>query len=403
MLKIKQIQKQKRRVLIANHANWEGISRLPYLLSSADFSVDVISPKENFIAQSSFLENHYPVPDHVESVVDFLRNHLSLNKNTYDQVIIGDDPLLYALCRISHETWVKEILPCNPDADSVEFISSKIEFITKAHQHGICVPDFEICANKYQLDLATARLGFPVVLKKSEGFGGGSIFFIKNQEELDNFRVAEPVVAQKFIEGRTVSVAALYDHGTLCAYYSYYRHRTSGLFGVSTAIKFKIFHDLEIILKGLGQISGFNGISGIDLIEDDKSGKLYLLEKNFRPTLTILIGKYVGVDLINMIKKISANFIFNTPIRQIDKSGKIVPIFPGDVLRAIDKLDLIGLIRWLFFPNYWREICWYDLKLLIFNFKYIMNFAFRSFAHACKGIFLNVIAWIKNWMTLAGS
>lgn len=386
---------QGRRVLIVNQANWEGISRLPYLFSSANFLVDVISPKENFIAQSSFIDRHYPVSDHIESIVIFLENHLSFNQKTYDRIIIGDDPLLYALCKISDQAWVKAILPCNPTIESVAFISSKVDFINRAHQHGIRVPDFEICSNEYQLTAAAARLGFPFVLKKSEGFGGAAVFFIKNQEELHDLKIAETVIAQKFIKGRTVSVAALYGRGVLRAYYSYYRHRTSGPFGVSTAIKFKIFSELESMLKSLGEISGFDGISGIDLIENDESGELYLLEKNFRPTLTVLIGKYVGVNLINIIKQNHDSMKSNAPSRQIDKPEKVVPIFPGDVLRAIEKLDYIDLARWIFSPNYWREICWYDWKLLIFNFKYVMHFAFRSFGHKCKGAVLTAIGRVE--------
>ncbi len=386
MFKREQIQTQKRRVLIANHANWEGISRLPYLLSSAGFLVDVISPKNNFIAHSSFLENHYPVENRIESIIEFLKHHLSLHQNIYDRVIIGDDPLLYALCKICHEAWAKKIIPCNLDITSVDFVSSKIEFITQAHQHGIRVPDFEICTTQNQLNYAVERLGFPVVLKKSEGFGGESVFFIKNREAFDCFFFTEPVVAQQFIKGKTVSVSALYDHGTLGAYYSYYRHRTQGSFGVTTAVEFKKFQELENILKTLGDISGFHGICGIDLLEDGLSGKLYLLEKNFRPTLTILIGKYVNVDFISLIKQNSEGLKFIDPIRQIDKPGKVVAMFPGDMLRAIGEVDFLGLARWVLFPNYWRQLCWYDFKLLKFNSKLIIDFSKDKFLHKLQSL-----------------
>lgn len=386
MLRRKKTRTRNRRVLIANHANWEGISRLPYLMFNAGYSVDVISPEENFIAQSSFIENHYPVSSQIESIVEFLENHLLSCQDAYDRVIIGDDPLLYALCRISHETWVRKIIPCNSNDASIAFISSKIEFIKQVNFRGIRVPDFEICFNQNQLEYAAERLGFPIVFKKTEGFGGASVFFIENQEVLDNFKFSEPGIAQKFIEGRTVSVSALYDHGALGAYYSYYRYRTQGSFGVSTAVKFKKFLELENILKILGQISGFDGLCGVDLLEDKKSGALYLLEKNFRPTLTILIGKYVNVDFINLIKQNSNGLKFNDPIKQADKFEKIIALFPGDLLRAIGQVDFIGVARWIFLPNYWRQLCWYDFKLLRFNSKLIFNFSrdkfhrkFRSF------------------------
>lgn len=388
-------QIQSRRVLVVNQANWEGISRLPYLFSRANFLVDVISPRKNFIAQSSFIDCHYPVPDHVESIVDFLEKHLSSSRKTYERVIIGDDPLLYALCKIFEKPWVKAILPCDPAPENVEFISSKIAFIIQAHRHGIRVPDFEICVNADQLNAAVTRLGFPLVLKKSEGFGGSSVFFIKNQGELDYLKIEEPVVAQKFIDGKTVSAAALYERGALSAYYSYYRHRTSKAFGVSTAVKFKVFPELESMLRSLGSISGFNGISGVDLIEHSQTGKLYLLEKNFRPTLTVLIGKHVGVDLVDILKRTANTSESHAPVKQIDRPGKVVPLFPGDLLRAIDKLDYLGWARWLVSPSYVREICWYDWKLLVFNVKYVANFAFWNLGRKCKGVVVNTLARMK--------
>lgn len=375
----RKITEQSRRALIVNYANWEGISRLPYLLFNAGFFVDVISPKNNYIAHSSFLENHYPVPDHVDSIVEFLKKHLSSYRDIYDRVIIGDDPLLYALCKISCETWVRDIIPCSASIASVSFISSKIEFITQAHRHGIRVPDFEICVNQNQLNSAVTRLGFPVILKKSEGFGGVSLFFFKNQEEFDGFEITEPLIAQKFIEGKTVSVQVLYNHGVVGAYYSYYRHRTWGSFGITTAAKFKKFQELDEMLRILGKISNFHGMCGLDLIENKSSGELYLLEQNFRPTQMILIGKHVGVNFIDIIKNNRDGLKLVDPVRQTDESGKVIALFPSDVFRALDKIDFLGLVRWILFPSYWREICWYDLKLLLFNFRSIIKFAIDKF------------------------
>lgn len=385
--------KKNKRALIVNQANWEGISRLPYLLFLAGFLVDVISPEDNFIAHSSFLEKHYPVPDHTESVIDFLRDHLSLYESIYDQVIIGDDPLLCALCKISNEAWVRKVIPCNINNSSIAFISSKIEFITQAYQYGIRVPDFEICANQGQLNSAVARLGFPVILKKSEGFGGISLFFLKNQREFDNFKITETLIAQKFIEGKTVSAQVLYDHGIVGAYYSYYRHRTWGSFGITTAAKFRRFQELDQILKTLGEISGFHGICGVDLMEEDKSGKLYLLEQNFRPTQMILIGKHVGVNFAEIIKNNPDGLKLNIPIKQNEESNKVVALFPSDVFRALDKIDFFGLLRWILFPAYWCEVCWYDLKLLFFNLKTIIKFAKDKFVR-------NFQRFFKKYVTL---
>ena len=107
--------------------------------------------------------------------------------------------------------------------------------------------------------------------------------------------------------------------------------------------------------------------------------KVMLLEQNFRPTLTMLLGKRVGVDFIACLRQ------WNTPpeqpLLQDPEATDEVPLFPSDVIRAISARELASVLRWLTHPLWLREVSWHDLRLLRHNLKYIATFTANKALH----------------------
>ncbi len=369
------------RVLILNSANWEGISRLPYLLRAADCHVDVMAPRQNFIAHSAWVSHLIEAPASLDAMMDCLREMFRQPDTGYDWVIVGDDPLLCAISKQRHEAWAAALLPCPPTDSHIDFLISKRDFVLQAADAGLPVPDFRICANHEDLHEAAHALGYPVVLKRNEGFGGLSVQILHGHTDLASVTLTEPVILQSFIAGRVCSAAALFNKGQLVCFFSYLRKRTHGKLGASTAIEFKHFPELSRVLASLGDLSGYHGLCGVDFIEEQDSHRIVLLEQNFRPTLTMLLGKHVGVDLVTALRQQLQGQPANPHMVQNPSVTDTIPLFPSDILRSIDDRDLRGLLRFLLSAKGWASMSWHDTPLLRHNVRYTAQFAAKKLAN----------------------
>jgi len=362
------------RVLIVTFAHWEGLSRLPALLHDAGCEVDVLGVPGNFSAYSRHVKQFYVSPDDVDAVVADLNVHLQNQNDHYNWIVIGDDPLLYALEQRRKESWAQHTFPSIAGDNGIDFMTSKIVFIQRCRERQLRIPDFDLCSHQSHLQAAGQRLGFPLVIKEAQGFAGVTVRIVDNVAALAEIVPKEEVIAQQFIKGRLVSCAAVYKDGKPIAWFSYYRSRTWGACGPSTAIEFKIFPGVENILQELGNLSGFCGLCGIDFIEQEQTGELVLLEQNFRPTPTMDLGDRVGVDFAKAIRV----------LMDMDRAGdrsvflqkqvlqKVIPLFPQDVFRAIDARDTRGLLMWLLNPLRWTEMRWGEPFILFQNMRHIL-------------------------------
>lgn len=367
------------RILIASHANWEGISRLPCLLSQADCSVDLVSPVDTFITHSSYVSTHFAAPQEMSACLTFLQTHLVQHGDNYAWVIVGDDPLLCALGKRRSETWARQLLPCLADDRAIDFLVSKLDFLVQAKAAGLPLPEFFLYEDQTALLAAADSLGYPLVVKQREGFGGKTVSIVSDLAALKQLSFDDSVIAQAFIPGPLGSAAAYFDHGRLVGFFSYFRHRTWGQKGASTAVSFHSFEGLESMLEALGKNAGFHGLCGVDFIQHAQTGKVVLLEQNFRPTLTVLLGRRAGVDLSALIQQTLAGIHQALPVRQKAMHGApSVPLFPIDILRAIDERDVRGFLRWLVKPSYWSEMNWHDRRLLAYHVRYVSGFLFNK-------------------------
>ena len=378
-------------VLVVNTAVWEGLSRLPYLLHQAGCHVSLMAPESSYAARSGFVDHHFIAPSDPDAALDVLHHHLETQATPYDWVIMGDDPLLYALGRRQHEAWVSRVFPAHFTPNGLAFVVSKIAFITQCHAAGVAMPDFRVCHDTAALTQAAVQLKFPLVLKSEQGFAGNAVFVVPDAQALATCPAAYPLIAQAFVPGKTGSAAAIFNHGKLVCWFSYLRERTWGALGPSTAVKFQYMPELQPMLTKLGHLSGYHGLCGVDFIQHAQTGDIVLLEQNFRPTLTMNLGKRVGVDFASALHTlltggakdhgdgaIDTGTQPHPPITQKETIQTTVPLFPTDVFRAIDDKDWAGLLRWLLKASWWRELSWHDIPLLRYNLKQIALRPLRS-------------------------
>lgn len=355
------------RVLIVSYAYWEGLSRLPALLHKAGCEVSVLGVPRNFPSRSIYVKRSYSSPNDVHAVVADLKVHVESQPGRYDWIIIGDDPLLYALAERLDESWAQQCFPCR-DQDSA-MVVSKARFLAACSSAGILIPEYRICENADDLQAAADALGYPLVLKETQGFAGLAVRIVQNREQLQAIEPSQALIAQRFIQGSLASAAALFRHGKPLAWFSYYRERTWGPLGPSAAVRFQVFPELAGMLQKLGQLSGFHGLCGIDFIQEHGSGRLYLLEQNFRPTLTVHLGQRIGVDFRKTIPAMMDIEALShlQPQSQNPDLHQVVALFPQDAMRAIDEGHPADLFKWLVYPNRWPELRINEPRIFIKN------------------------------------
>ena len=147
------------RVLVAAYANWEGLSRTPWLFTSAGWEVDAFTRAHTFLSRSAHLQTLQLGAEGLVEFVDQLRDFLAEHGARYARVVIGDDPLLWELARRREQPWARRLLPCDGSDRAIDFLVSKIEFIRLCAQAGLPVPASQICRGRAAVLGAAAVLG----------------------------------------------------------------------------------------------------------------------------------------------------------------------------------------------------------------------------------------------------
>ena len=362
------------RVLILTFAYWEGLSRLPAVLHQAGCEVSVFGPPANYPALSRYVTRRTSVAGDIDQLLDQLQQYLAQPQHQADWIVIGDDPLLYALEKRQQQGWVQQVLRHCIAPDKLGFATSKIQFLQACQAADILVPAFQICHTMQDLQQAAQRFGFPLVLKEAQGYAGLAVRIIHTMEECAQIDLSHAWIAQEFITGRLLSASAVFRHGQLLSLFSYYRSRTWGELGPSAAIQFQSFPGLDDIVQRSGTLSGFHGLCGFDLIQQEGSGALYLLEQNFRPTLTLDLGRLAGVDVVAALKRMLADGQVSEEWRQSAQHTQhkaVIPLFPQDVFRAVDSGDFAGLLRWIWDPRYWPYLRWHEPRIALRNWRHV--------------------------------
>jgi ATP-grasp domain len=334
--------------------------------------VEAFASPKSFLAHSRFVRQLHAreanPSDFAEQLGEFVQRHGA----SYAKIIIGDDPLLWELAKRRGMPWARALLPCSGTDKEIDFIISKVDFIRDCMAHGIPVPPSIVCRSAEEVRAAALSIGFPLVLKHDQGYAGEGVQIIHSLQALEKVTLTSDLVIQKFIDGQICSAAVVYKQGRLVGYFSYMRSRTWGPLGASTAITYRVFPELQKILQDLGDISHFDGQCGIDFMLERTTSKVLILEQNFRPTLTMLLGKRVGVDFSAILRR------WDEPpepsLLQDPAVYSEIPLFPADIVRAISERDGLVLLRWLLHPLWLKELNWHDRRLLGHNFRYIFIF-----------------------------
>ncbi|MGB9854112.1 MAG: ATP-grasp domain-containing protein [Candidatus Bathyarchaeales archaeon] len=193
-------------------------------------------------------------------------------------------------------------------------IREKPRFFDELEVLGIPHPETEVAKGIFEAKESVSRIGFPVVLKPTESFGGANIRLVKSQKELEKVlpiisRTSESVVIQKFVEGVHASISILAGekgvrvlsiNEQLLGLNPVFQHEPFGYCGnvVPLRVEGTIFEKCEAIAGKIASHFSLLGSNGIDIVIS-KSRVPYVIEVNprFQGTLGC-IEKVLGINIV---------------------------------------------------------------------------------------------------------
>ncbi len=214
-------------VLLAASIDAVGLTRLPGLFHKAGFRIGVLSPRRKAILSSRYVENWHPTADGPDAVASSLARGLEEFTRRFDWIVVCDEPLLTSILRREDGDRMAAVLPFLPDRARLAVYLDKVRYLQEARQAGAPIPEFEVCASLPEAKSVAARLGYPIILKRSASFAGSGVSRIANAVELASRLSGKethgPFLVQRFVNGRVGTTTMLLDHGRPIRWFSFTR------------------------------------------------------------------------------------------------------------------------------------------------------------------------------------
>lgn len=353
------------RILLATVADWSGIARLPALLGQRGIAVDVIGPRCSRLLHSSWVRAFPLVGDPsrwLQQVVDFVTQH----HPRYQWMSAVDDELVLHLHGHQSLPAVQRLLPVV--GQGLEYLVSKFAFPVLSARNRLAVPRTFIHSDRGELLAFAEKIGFPLIVKRETGTAGRSVFRADSLQQLQHVLTGltqhRALALQAFIPGKVFGATAVWRKGELLAWLGFEKVRCwPDAFGPASVIRLCAPTDMEMMLRQMGMLSGFNGLGGADFIRN-KQGRLFALEQHPRPNSQFVFAEQAGVDLIGALQSVIEgrdDFTFQAPA---NVDGRYLPLFPQEVERQVAHQQWKSLQRWIHVKQYRDRMPWLDPGLL---------------------------------------
>lgn len=320
----------KKILIIALKEDWTGISRLPGGLERVGFRVFALCPKNSYLAKTKFLEGVilYPTYTYSRSVLIYLWMTYSLFYYGPDLVIPGDEDALLALQHVSSffekipffnkiSKIIRKSLPSKM-FDSI--LLHKSDFQKKCSEWEIRTPKNIVLGNVESALFEASKMGYPVVLKKDSGYGGSGVFICHNKIEVikcfqlnqvysffkkfnlfikEMFFISihnndQKISIQQYIDGQVGQAPFCAYNGVVFGFNPMLRIKThpgkTGPASVSCGYEDK---DIQHYIEKIAREMNYTGFGSLEYVLDKKSGLIYIIELNPRPTPTVHLGSTI--------------------------------------------------------------------------------------------------------------
>ncbi len=351
------VDRSKPEILLVSSCYMMGLARQPWVFRQAGFRVVVMAPPNVPVWMSRHIDERIEVDASPQGIIERLHAFLTEHPNRFAWVILEDDPTIHAIQPFLEESWVKNWFPFAPEI--FETIVHKDKFYLEMQHQGIRIPRTRI-ANSQEEQLAAAReIGFPIIRKPIDGHAGKGIQVFETERTLHESTLTDPesprAIIQQFVVGRNAVTEALYHRGRPIMFGSWYKERAyPGKFGPSCFRRSLVMPEIEELHRRIGEITGFHGFGCQDLLIEEGTGDLYLIEMNSRPGSGIHLFGNQGLDW----KRVLASFITDEPFVQIPRQDLpecTVAMFPQDLMRSVSEESLLEFAKRWFGRESWID------------------------------------------------
>jgi hypothetical protein len=354
-------------VLVAATSRWFPTARLAMALNRAGFTVDAVCPPHHPLSKISAVRRTYSYSGlfPLSSLARAIRNV------TPDLIIPGDD-LTTRHLHLLHEKdqtrgsdgkkMCSLIEASLGSAESFSVILERASFIRLAQEEGVRVPKTGVVRNSEDLQLWTARNGFPTVLKADGTSGGNGVRMVATQEECDAayrelkappllaraakralmdrdqtliwpslLRRPRPVSAQTMIVGHEATSTVACWKGSVLAGLHFEVVNKKYAAGPATVMRLIENIEMASAVEKLARRLKLSGVHGFDFMLESHTGNAYLIEINPRATQVGHLAMGPGRDLPTAL----AAAVTGMEIQQAPKVTEkdTVALFPQEWMR----------------------------------------------------------------------
>ncbi len=342
-------QAKSKKVLLILRLDLMGIIRLPQILRAAGCHVTLFAPPGVAVSQSRYVDQHIAAPPSNAELIGQLKQHLSEHLQEYCWIIIADETLLQDLARYKGEAWLEGWFPVDHRSRAIESITSKFTFLQASADAGLPVPKFQICAGFPEAQKLAGEYGFPLMLKQPTSMSGSGVRKVWGMEDFAPQFAAiscgQPVMVQQCISGVRGQTEVLFDHGQPICWESSQTLISWPTELAASCVRQEMDHpSIEPLLAGIGALTGFHGLGGVDWVIDETTGELSLIEFNARPTPGWYSNKKLSAAMAAMLHG-HAHLLMDGPATNKEVSAQTIYMFPQCVFRAVDDRNLMLLLR----------------------------------------------------------
>ena len=354
-------------LMTAFQPDWRLPARLPAMLHAAGCEVTAFVPIDSLARRSGYVRRYVTAPGTIDEYIEALRLHLESDADRYTWVLPATDADVRGLFARRHEPWAAEVFPANAASPDVKAVISKLHFAQLLDRIGVATPRSRAVRSAREAQDAALEIGFPVILKPSEGWAGSGTMRADTVAAVARaFTRATgqgEVIVQRFHTGRVGSAMAVFCGGYLNGWVTAYKLLTfPGPYSPSSYRVFRPLPAIEPPLRAIGRALGLHGVMGVDFIEDAETGAITFLELNPRPGAIAYTFAATGVSpeqLLGGLIGHAAPAVTPQPAADIS-----LPLFPQDLVRGIQQGDWLSLIRFATAPTEWRDVPWREPRLL---------------------------------------
>jgi hypothetical protein len=274
-------------ILVATCKTWVSPAMLPHLLHDAGATTTALSPWH--LKLNPYVAEH--IAGSRDATEAAIRLEELLSQRCFDSVIIADEDLLRALVERCDLAAAPSWLPFDPhNGDARSLLLSKHEFANRASRFGIPVPESRLAGSLEEATLHAEHFGFPAVLKGAHGSAGSAVYVVNDASALHSastklFASCNRVLVQRYVKGPLAAAYVLYDRGEVAGYSTHLLECPFPLSSSASTARSPFTHPtFEAVVGAVGAATRFHGLVGIDFVQDEKTGELFALEVNPRPT-----------------------------------------------------------------------------------------------------------------------